>query len=213
MVELEKFLSTRRISPAEVEYPENVETIRAEAKRYQDAGFTEIANIKMQEVARLDAQTLKQETYKRWSDQGYILLSRPNFYSRRVAQIDAYTEKRISMFQVSQARENSLYIAEIPIGQFTGDAPMQIVDKAVEARRESLYPVVWAMGTTEELSSISKGQIISTHDPLLVGYPSRKVSEGQDGNIWVDCDFGVVLAMWGDDLKDLDEYFSGLASK
>jgi len=88
------------------------------------------------------------------------------------------------------------YLVECDPKDFTGDIPLNMVQTTIDAKKLGLVPKVWALANSkEEIGHITRGRRIIHPDPLLVGYvpgvPDRVV----------------VLAMWGNDVEDLDKYF------
>jgi len=87
-------------------------------------------------------------------------------------------------------------IVSVPLDKYTGHVPLSVANVAIETKRDFYNQEVWFIASRREIPSLVKGERVVRHDPLLVG---------RDGSL---VDYAVLIAIWGEDIEDLNEYFS-----
>ena len=120
-----------------------------------------------------------------------ILVERPNFSQKR------YTDLWWLVLKKAIRHRNDLMLYEVKAKDYCGDVPDFAVQATIKARDAGLKPEVWAVAKREELKD--RYAHLQTLDPIVVGYPVV--------NEKTDYKYGLIVAMWGKDLEEINHYF------
>lgn len=87
-------------------------------------------------------------------------------------------------------------LVETDVSDYVGEVPLEIAQKTIQLREEGLEPKIWFIGNKDEVKSVLEKQLVP-RDPLLVGvHPHFRLG------------YAILAAIWGEDVEDLDKYFS-----
>lgn len=182
---LEKVLVDYRYTSTVLDSESEETQLSREYQLARNAGFRRIA----EDVSiRLEELKIKQKNLKlleKWRAQGYLTLVLPEMIHRSRRNIWIHVLK-----QSWWEEKNNLVLAKIPIDNFVGQVPLNVMQIAIEHKNNFTELSILMIGQWKEVKHLAYRQIV---DPLLIG-------------TW-DGPEAVVLAWWGKDLNQLDAFF------